>query len=122
MRERFPEHALEPGVFQRQLQTRVRKLHIFKENSLGLPGARLAPQHDREWWALGRHFGLVTPLLDWTCSPYVAAFFAWVDYLKKRNPLMIESRGGGSMTWGDSMIVVWELIETEDLEVPGEFE
>jgi hypothetical protein len=35
----------------------------------GLPGY--------EFWAYLRHFGFPSPLLDWSRSPYVAAFFAY---------------------------------------------
>jgi len=36
---------------------------------------------DQKLWALGQHYGLPSRLLDWSTSPYVAAFFAFHDWI-----------------------------------------
>jgi len=100
------------------------ELSDFKDLAKGLPGLVTDSIQDaNEWLALARHHGLRSPILDWTLSPYIAAFFAFMDALELRNPGF--QSGGTAVRLGDigGPVAIWSLIIDENkVEIPNEFQ
>lgn len=92
---------------------RDRHLDAFKQAASGKRGSSPAQLSTDQWWALGRHYGLVTPLLDWTEKPYIAAFFALVEFHAEM------TKKGGGMVFEGREVAIYRLFHNEQLEGDG---
>lgn len=54
-----------------------KQLERFKYSIRGRLNTPISSLDNLDVWAIGQHFGLMSPLLDWSRSPYVAMFFAF---------------------------------------------
>ena len=84
-----------------RLQIADELLDLFKRSLEGEDIPSQVWENDSLLLALGQHYGLPTRLLDWTESPYIAAFFAY----------------NSRVLWGvtDQSIVIWVLDTTHPI-------
>lgn len=113
IRTLFGPHG--PEAFQRVY------LERFKDAATGMPGLQTEGFSDGDWWALGRHHGLITPFLDWSYSPYIAAFFAFADYVALNYPGFSTGVPHGHPRLDAGKVVIWALAPFNDVFKDGEF-
>lgn len=108
---KYPNGIVVTGFYHDDRDEEGRKhLRKFQEEASRLAAKIPAEADSGSWFALMQHYGTPTRFLDWTSSPYVAAYFAFekeaqedekrsaiwaidLDWLEKRGQELLQAKG-----------------------------
>jgi hypothetical protein len=111
LEQRFPKRKnLSNGVpdfFDSPPFTEEQHLAAFRRAIRGMRGPNAIPLDENACWALGQHYGLATPLLDWTRAPFIALFFAFEEEVILREGQLVEPKYRAVFALSTS---VWEEV------------
>lgn len=140
-----PDRSLRDLFAEGFLKTfRTGYLKPFMHYARRLPDVELPPKEDIDaWLALARHHELISPILDWSRSPYISAYFACIDAFKtaadENRLILAEKKGvdfakkystrfedpalgvGSQMIPPHKPLVIWALACYNEIFVENEF-
>jgi len=85
-RDRLLRPSFDRAVVTKDPHYRIKKLERHLETfriAMDKSYPNVLPKSALDAWALGQHYGLMSPFLDWTTSSDIAAYFA---FIKKPDP------------------------------------
>lgn len=82
--------AIQPSGFRDKARGIATAKQLARWRDLAGRFANPIPRSDMEWLVLAQHYGIPTPLLDWTTNPLTALFFACLDYRNETDGCVIK--------------------------------